>query len=358
LKKLDVYVFNEMIVPFLIGTLSVVLMFQVNTYMGVAKTMNLENVPITAVLQYILFKTPEYLKMTLPVGTSLAAALTMTRLARESELTAMRAAGAPILRVLVPVAFFGLLASGLNFYVVEKVMPNSTKRANDIVRQVGILGLGTDTMRSNTMIDLDGYTARFGAVRKTAEGKMEIQDILLFQQPSAKVVTITKADRGTYDNGIWTFYGGYYWSFEGIDVTAAHAKDKIVVNQKIVIDNILRNELPTEMTMEELKKSIDSKHKTGLPAKRDEIDLQTRFSVPVACMVFSLVSPIFAIHFARNGGFVGVLVSFVTVVVYYNAFVVSTEIIGKVPSVPSWLAAWLPNIIFGVLGILAIRRLE
>ncbi|WP_204352309.1 hypothetical protein, partial [Klebsiella variicola] len=46
-----------------------------------------------------------------------------------------------------------------------------------------------------------------------------------------------------------------------------------------------------------------------------------RFSVPAACVVFAIVGPVFAIVFARNGGFVGVFLSIVLVMLYYNAHV-------------------------------------
>ena len=63
-------------------------------------------------------------------------------------------------------------------------------------------------------------------------------------------------------------------------------------------------------------------------------------------------------YLPRNGGFVGVFLSIVIVLLYYNAFVISTEILSKIPQVPGWLAAWLPNILFIVAGVIAIRRLE
>jgi len=40
------------------------------------------------------------------------------------------------------------------------------------------------------------------------------------------------------------------------------------------------------------------------------------------------------------------------VLIYYNAFVISTEILSKVDFIPAWVAAWAPNIIFTLLGVL------
>jgi lipopolysaccharide export system permease protein len=358
LKKLDTYLVREMIVPFLIGTVAVVLMFQINTYMALAKTLNLDNVPFKAVLQFIMYKTPEYMKMTLPVGTSLAAALAMTRIARESELTAMRAAGTRITRVVAPIAAFGLAVAFFNFYIVEKVIPPTSRRANNIARQAGILGYSKQTFKTNAIIELGKFTASFGSVDRTPDDKLVINDVLLFERPEPGVVTITSAKQALYDLGVWSFKQAYLWQVQGEDLVIAKPKGDFVINEKIVVDSMFENASPQESTIPELKTEIASRRKLGQDAKKLEIDLQTRYSVPVACMIFAIVSPVFAVLFSRSGGFVGVLVSFVVVLLYYNAFVVSTEILGKMDVVPVWLAAWSPNIIFGVLGLLALRRLE
>ena len=85
-----------MLPPFLIGTVFVVLMFQGNILIALYKNLNLTAVPINGILQFVLLKTPEFLTLTLPIGAGLASSLALSRIVRESELTAMRAAGASV----------------------------------------------------------------------------------------------------------------------------------------------------------------------------------------------------------------------------------------------------------------------
>ena len=358
MQKLDSYVIREMIVPFLIGTVAVVLMFQVNAYMYMAKTYNLDRIPITAILQYIMFKTPEYMKMTLPVGTSLAAALTITRLARDSELTAMRASGARILRVVAPVAFFGLFVTIGSFFMVERLIPEATRRANVILMEAGVMALDRSTMESNALIKLGQYSASFGSVRRQGDYRLVIEDVALFEHPEPAVTIIITADSATYDRGVWSFQGGYYWQLRKGELYLAEPRGAFTVNQKIVVDSLFGSGEREERSIKELQEKIDSSRKLGINAKEDEIELQSRYSAPAACLVFSLVSPIFGVIFSRSGGFTGVLVSFVVVLLYYNAFVVSTQILGKFAWCPVWFAAWSPNLAFIVLGLIALRRLE
>ncbi|MDX2064841.1 MAG: LptF/LptG family permease [Fimbriimonadaceae bacterium] len=358
MKKLDQYILREMLVPFITGTFVVVLMFQINAYMYMAKTYNLENVPFSAVVQYILFRTPEYLKMTLVVGTSLGASLAMTRLARESEITAMRAAGVRILRIVFPLFLFGNLVTLANYFLSEALVPDWTKRANAVLVQSGIMGLSKPTMKANAIIELDQYTASFGTVRRLGEYQVELSNVVLLEHIGAQKVSVLISPTGRYDRGVWRFSNATRYEFDGPDLLVMESKE-IVINQKIVIDSFLGGSgQNAERSIAELQEAIDSARKIGSDPRRDEIELQSRYSVPVACAVFSLVSPVFALLFARSGGFIGVLVSFVVVLLYYNAFVISTEILGRYPAVPVWVAAWGPDLLFAIAAVIALRKLE
>lgn len=356
MKKLDIYIVRELIIPFLIGTLSVVLMFQANTYIALAKLYNLDNIPKKAVFQFILDQTPTYLNMTLPVGMSLASSLAISRLARESELTAMRVAGARILRVILPIVVFGIFVSIGNFYLVEKVIPNSTKAANRIGIQIGIMGLAPN-LKTNAIINLRQYAASFGLVERNGDD-LQIKKILLIEQPEPDATALTTAKTATYHNGLWSFHDAYFRVVKGMDLQVFHPLKDFTINEKIVPGDMFTPPQGEEMSTQELQDSIEAGRKLGSNTKQLEVLLNVKYSVPAACIVFALIGPVFAIYFARSGGFVGVFLSIVLVLLYYNAFVISTEILSKIGQVPGWLAAWLPNIIFGLVGILAIRRLE
>src|SRR2546421_10701839 len=129
MKTLDRYIYRELMVPFLIGTVAGALMFQANMLIFLFKNFSLQNVPTLAVLDMILYKTPYFLNMTLPVGGALATSLAFSRLTRESELTAIRAYGTPIMRAVFPVIWFGLAVGIGNCRVAERVILASDKRS-------------------------------------------------------------------------------------------------------------------------------------------------------------------------------------------------------------------------------------
>lgn len=349
---------RELIVPFLIGTIAVVLMFQANTYIYLAKTFNLDNVPKKAVLQFIYFQTPSYLNLTFAVGTALGSSLAMSRIARESELTAMRATGARILRVIAPVIAFGVAVAGLNFYVAEKVMPGMTRKANEVGAKIGVIGTTFD-LKSNAVISLQGFTASFARVQRQGADAMTFEEVWLFEHPRPEEEIVYYAKSGHYEKGLWTFDNPRVMRLKGLDVVEPSKGTKLVINQRIFTEGMFGAAPPEEKSLTDLRQNIEDARRMHSPEqKRWEVQYYDRFSVPAACIVFALVGPVFAIMFARSGGFMGVLISIVMVLLYYNAYVISSEILSKIDFIPSIVAGWLPDALFTLLGIIAIRRLE
>lgn len=357
MKKLDWYVLKELSVPFLIGTVSVLMMFQANQLIFIFKNVSIQNVSWAAIFQLILFKTPFWANMTLPVGMSLASSLAISRLTRETELTAMRAVGARILRVVAPVAGFGLLVAIGNFLLVEKVMPPAEKAFNKLQTDVLSLG-GIPTFNQNIGIKLKSWHVNFGSVQRGSAGNLILKNIVIFERPQPNVTQITTAETGSYDKGNWIMKGTYTWIVEGQTLRSAKPSKPININEPIEIDALFGQNLPEEKTLAELKSSIQANKRAGLDSRSEEVQYHNRFAVPASCIVFAIIGPVFAVWFSRSGAFVGVLLSMVLVLLYYNAWVISTEILGKNGWTSPWLAAWLPNIIFVGLGLLAIRRLE
>jgi lipopolysaccharide export system permease protein len=357
---LDRYVIRELFIPFLIGTVVVVMMFQANAYIYIAKTFNVQNIPLVARFQWIMYETPSYMKMTLPVGMALAAALAMTRMTRESELTALRAAGTRIMRVILPIFVFGAFVGLVNFYIVDRVVPKSTHKAKELEQKNAFLGMA-GAMKSNSFLQLQNYAASLGTVTREKNDALTISDVLLIERNSAQRTTIIRAGTGRYDQGNWTFSQAQMYVFAGSEVVTFRPLGQFVIVQPVSLEQIFAADVQTDqedLPTQDLKKMIASALATKADARPAQIELQERYAIPASCAIFAITSSIFAFFFGRSGGFAGVLVSFFIVVLYYNAFVISTAIIGKLDQVPPWLAAWLPNILFGALGLLAIRRLE
>lgn len=348
-----------MVLPFLIGTFMVVLMFQANQLIALYKdqNINMQRVPFVAVLQFILLKTPSWLQLTMPVGIALGASLSLSRIARESELTAIRSAGIPIRRVLVPVLIAGVFGAGLNYWITEHLMPRSERASTKLLGEMGQLAL-QPTFKSNVSLSLNGWIVTIGTVTRGEGDTMNMSNVMLAQKDSRGEETVVIADQGSYRQGNWVFPLATVRVFKGKDLTQIRTKSEMRINQRISVENFFGGSQTQEMSIPELRAAIAAQREAKLDPRNLEIEFYLRYSLPASCAIFAFTGAVLAVSFARNGPFVGVMLTFVLVMVYYNAFVIAKEIIGRNGYLPPIAAAWTPNVVFLLLGLWMLRRAE
>lgn len=360
MKKIDWYVYREMIPGFFMAVLIVVVMFQANFYMALGKNDLTRNIPVSAILKILFLETPGFLVQTLPIAVSLAASLAMSRLARESELTAFRSAGARIMRVLVPVAIFGAAVGALDYYIIDRLAPSCAKRSTELKTNVNILA-SVGQFITNVSIKLGGYTVNIGSVTKESGGeeRLVLKDIMLIERPEPSQVNIIIAPEGTYRQGLWTLRRANSFKFQSGSKSVDVSESKYFkINQKINISDLSMAPEPDTLGIQDTRKKIADLEKLGQNPRSLQISYHNKISTPFMCLIFALVSPIFSIKFAKQGGFIGVVISMVVIMLYFNAWVISTQIIGKDPNVSPAVAAWLPNVIFAIAGLIGLRSLE
>ncbi|MCA1594950.1 MAG: LptF/LptG family permease [Chloroflexi bacterium] len=115
---------------------------------------------------------------------------------------------------------------------------------------------------------------------------------------------------------------------------------------------------PQEMTAAELSTRIREDERLSVPAAVIlplRYEYWFRWALPFACMVFAVVSAPLTLRFSRGGSLVGILVSFGVLFFYYDLLVIA-EKLAVAGAAPAGVAAWLPNILFGALGIHLILR--
>src|SRR5436189_638057 len=109
MKLLDRYLSLELILPFLVGLAGFVLI-EIGTLLFnqlIEATIE-SHAPIGLVLQVLLLRLPLFFVFALPIATLFGVSLGVNRLAREGEVDAMRMAGVPLRRVLLPLLGVGL----------------------------------------------------------------------------------------------------------------------------------------------------------------------------------------------------------------------------------------------------------
>lgn len=358
MRLLDRYVFRELIVPFLIGTVALVLMFQANALIAYLKEVRTANVPVLAIAQLLIYKTPDFLQLTLLGAVTLATSLGVTRLARESEITAMRVAGASIRRIVAPIAFFGLLVALLNFWMVETVRPKAEARFRQIANKVIYVAAAPDYAENTLLKTSTNSMIYFASARREKDGRTHVLDLLIVEHPKKGQMLVCNADESYLNLGVWRATKMYYRLFEGERLVQFYVKDEAIIDQKITVTDFFSQPQAPELDIAKLHQQIALDKSVGRDTRSMETELYTRFSIPFACVVLALSAPIFGIKFGRSGGFIGILLAALLIGGWFNLYVISTSIFARNGWFPPMLAAWFPNIVFMVFGLIGLRRLE
>lgn len=356
MRRLDRYVLKEMIVPLIAGTVVIAFLFMANELIYVFKEFNLSSVPRSAVAKYIFLSLPKWFFLTFPMGVTFGASLAISRLAREGEMTAMRAAGYSVWRIFRMVAVCGVAYAGLSFYNSSKVTPWAGKESEKLLREVGVLA-AIPTFERNQSINLPPYSANFGMVEKRDE-TLYLTDILLIERPKEGQVYIYSAKTGEYSKGVWRIQNPDIRVIEGESLIMVNRVKELVINQRIVLQDFLKTSAARDRSTEELWRDILDGRTTGINTRSSEIEFYSRYAVASTCFGFAIMGAVLAFRFRRGSAFQGFLISLITVWIYFNLQIVATEVLGKNAMVSPMVAAWIPVAVIGVLTLIASWRLE
>jgi lipopolysaccharide export LptBFGC system permease protein LptF len=105
----------------------------------------------------------------------------------------------------------------------------------------------------------------------------------------------------------------------------------------------------SEMNYEELRRYIYDLQQGGFDVVRLRVQLQKKIAYPLITLVMAIIAVPFALSGGRRGALSGVVVALVIGVVY---FLTSSlfEAMGNISQLPPLVAAWSPDLIFGLAG--------
>jgi lipopolysaccharide export system permease protein len=368
-SRLDRYVLREMVVPFLIGQAAVVMMLTGTVLFNNADTFLNFGIPAAGVAKIAGYFLPFLVSLTMPVATAIAASLTVSRLARDSEVTVMRAAGIPLRRIFRPIVLVGLLLSFLDFQFAERVVPAASLKLQTTLTDLSRSARFLQPQAKQFVQSADKrYAVYVGSIELESERRARLRDVMIWiTGATGSTPTVITAPEAEYADGVWNLLRSHTHLYE-----QGGRKEKYIYSESMPLNlrlaerafNAIVLQLPfysdaTQRTFAELGRDLSQQRRIGYVNKRDQLEYYFKLSVPLSCLVFALVCPPLALRFARAGSFMGVLLSIVLVFVYWNTLLFSKILGARFPDVfPPWLAGWGQNALFSLIGIYALWRQE
>ena len=357
---LDRYLIAELQGPFLFGLSAFTLIFVATQILAIGRLVSEEHAPLWAAVEYFLWQMPYYLLLVIPMAMLLGTLLAMQRLSVESEITAMKAGGISLTRMVAPLLAVGFCVSLFALVAQELFVPFANERAA-YVRQSVIEHASPALSNLSAVAALPG-----GGKQVTIAGAFDVNTSSLINvtviryDAHQKPQEIIFADRANYVAPTWTFQNATTYRFATDGTTSVATFPTLTVdigerpnqiaNQSLQITN------PEDLSRAEIKDRLDSGQLSPQQKNLFTATYAAKLARPFTAFVFTLIAVPFGLRPVRGGGVgLGFGLAIVIVFVYY---VISTVFltIGSVSTMLAGPAAWAPNVIFTLIGARLLRQ--
>jgi lipopolysaccharide export system permease protein len=375
MKKVDRLILGEIIGPWIFGVAIFTVLIMAGSFLYTFTRFLSMGVPAWLVIKLTMLLLPGILAKTFSMAMLLGTLLSFGRLSGDSEIVALRAGGVSIIRIIMPVAAFGLGVSLLTYFVTDYVVPAASLQASamrDTVEKSidstktrdtsapfydkGVLvaylvakdfNLGDRTLSGVKIFkfDKEGKTESIFEVKK-----LKFEDLEKWQAYGEGQLTFIAEDTDLEIRkvaGKLTYYDGA-WP-EGIpkppdspeDMSAANQNDLDVYSSRD-IQRILKKQREAD--------TISPAQKINL-----EFGFWNKFSVPFAALIFGLVGAPLGIRNHRTGTATGFALS-IGIIFGYMMITNTLSIAAQGGAMPVWLASFGPIVVGGIVAIELIRR--
>jgi len=359
MRILDKYVLKEMIAPFLISVFAFVVLLIGRVIFDNINFIIEKRIPFALVARLIFFQLPWIIGMVLPLATLFAASLSVNRLARDSEITAVRMAGTPLRRIFLPIFVVGLVASALTLWLGESVTPWANRQAQRTVRYIWGLQR-VPPVQENVFFESEGYYFYVQRCERSGPNRITLRNVMIYETPvPGGYPTLITAAWATNKENVWTLYNGVLHKLGSDGLTEVEMTfSEGQLNLKRAVQDLWESQQTSEeMSLRDLRQRISVFAGAGREVTRLKVDWHFKLSLPMSCLVFALCAAPLSLRFAKVGSYSGVLLGIIIMFLYWNNILLGKALgIGGV--VPPVLAGWSQNIIFGLVGLVLIWREE
>ena len=322
-------------------------------------------------LELIVLSLPPVLIFSIPFGVLVGILVGLGRMSGDNEMIAMRSVGVSTRVVITPVLLFAALATMLSGACAVWLNPLALRAEYKLLNKVAAAQVTANVERGifqeqftndNTVLYVDDVSSDAGPARwrgvfiadltPPSERKNGLKD-----QPAGPRITLAREAVAVPDPATGRIH---------LHLIDESVHDSPVHENAPEADTALQQAPPperkakpiSEMSTPVLMSYVRASRPGTADAIEAAIELHKRFAFPVSCMLLALVGIPLGASSRRGGrssGYVwAILLGFFA---YYLAYIALTGM-ARSHSIGPVLASWLPNIAFGVAGLIMVMRME
>ena len=350
---LDDYVLREFVVNLGLVLATFLLLLLVFTVFELLGDILRNQIAPLIVAEYLLDVSPYFLYNISPLGILLAVLVTLGLMQRSNEITAIKATGISIYRIVTPLLVgCAVLATGL-FFSDQLYLPYANKR-QDALRNM-IKGKPAQTYLNPDRKWIFGEHSNIYYYELFDSERNEFGRLSVFQfDPlSFQLTHRIYAARARWQEDLRQWVCTQGWERELRGPAIADYRRFQVATFPFVDEppTYFKKEVKqsSEMNAQELRRYIHDLEQSGFDVVRLRVQLEKKFAFPVIALVMAVLAVPFSLSASRRGAITGVATAVAIAVVYWTVSGLF-EALGNISELPPFLAAWSPDLIFALLG--------
>ena len=308
---------------------------------------------------YLLNVCPYFIYNLTQYGVLLAVLVTFGLMQRSNEVTAIKATGTSIYRIIVPVLVICSVMGGSLFFFDQIYLPHANKRQDALRNQ--IKGKPAQTYLRPDRKWIFGQHSDIYYYQFFDADRDQFADISVFQfDPHSFAITERLyAERAHWSDVTqrWIYEQGWVRKLNGDSIESYHQFDVTAFPQFSEPPTYFKKEVKqsSEMSFEELRRYIHDLQQSGFDVVRLKVQLQRKLAVPVVTLVMAVLAIPFSLSAGKRGAVTGIAVA-VGIAGVYEVVSRLFESMGNLSQLPPALAAWSPDLIFAMLGAYLILK--
>jgi lipopolysaccharide export system permease protein len=356
MKTLDRYVIREILPPFAIALLVFTFILIIPFIIELAEQMIAKGVPWLMLIRLMVTLLPSALALTIPMALLIGILVAFGRLSADREVVVMMACGISPYRMLRPLAVLAFVAWAGSSWVLLKAMPDANQSFRELTMQI-VADRAEGEVRPRVFFE--DFPNMVLYVREIpASGGW--QDVLAAdtKNPAQPVIYLARSGRMLVDRQARTIQMVLHDGARHMTKLDDPSAYEVLRFEQMVVSLDPESVFPRtgpargdrELSVAELRTRVKELEAAGVSTHNPVMEIHKKFSIPVACFVFSLIGLALGASNRKDGKLASFVLGIGVIFVYY-VIMFMAQAMTKGGMIPAWLAMWLPNIVLGAAGV-------
>jgi len=323
-----------------------------------------ENKPgFLKIVEFFLGYISPYLQWIIPAALLLATLYTLWNFCRHSEITAMRASGIGFNVIVSPLFVTATVLLILVAVINEFYVPHAAEKAK------AFRDARFEEITSEIKENVPFYNRAANRVWRVNQMDMAKPNVLegvliSFDRPDGSSELDITCRKAEYLDGMWWLFYPQYQYFDELNSPVENprpALSRLVIRAFPDLDEtpedfILMNkpwEYYSIRNMISYLKDNPNLNREEVASKR--YDIHSKLAIPFSCLIITLFAIPAGVATSRQSVFKGVIIAITMFMCFYAANI-GCMILAKNALMPVILAAWLPNLVFFIIGLVLFHR--